>query len=71
MSLYRTLIFFNSLFNEYMFNDFEYNFLANFIRLSTSQLNQLISICTNDSAELITAIITLLANVKKKEKILV
>ncbi len=39
MSLYRTLIVFNSLFSEYMFNDFEYKFLDDFIYKATAYLN--------------------------------
>ena len=71
MCLYRTLIVFNSLFTQYMFNDFQFNFLNNFIRQSIAQLTNISLISTNDTAELINAIISLLHNIKKKDKILV
>lgn len=36
MATYRTLVFFNNLFSEYMFKDFDLNFLNNFVKTCIS-----------------------------------
>lgn len=71
MSLYRTLIFLNHLFSEYMYKDFELNFLNSFIRQAIAQLQKMSPISTNETSEVIEDIIELLKNIKKKEKVLV
>lgn len=71
MCLYRVLVFFNHLFSEYLFKDFDPAFLNNFIRQCTGVLQRLELVSTNESNELIRHVIALLANVKKREKFLV
>lgn len=71
MSTYRILIFFNSLFSEYMFKDFDITFLNNFIKNCTSMLQNMQLVSTNDTGEIINYIISLLANIKKREKFLI
>ena len=71
MSTYRTLIFFNSLFSEYMFKDFDINFLKNFIKNCTVLLQKMQVTSTNETNEIIEYIILLLSNIKKREKHLV
>jgi hypothetical protein len=71
MSFYRALIFLNHLFSEYMYKDFELNFLNSFIRQAIAQLQKMSPISTNETREVIEHIIQLLKNIKKKEKVLV
>ena len=71
MCLYRVLVFFNNLFSEYLFKDFDPAFLNNFIRQCTGVLQRLELVSTNESNELLRHVIALLANVKKREKFLV
>ncbi len=71
MSTFRTLVFFNNLFSEYMFKDFDLNFLNNFIKTCISMLQKMHVTSTNDTGEIINYIITLLNNIKKREKFLI
>lgn len=71
MTTYRTLVFFNSLFSEYMFKDFDLNFLNNFVKKCISMLQNMLSTSTNDTGEIINNIIALLNNIKKREKFLI
>lgn len=71
MSTFRILIFFNSLFSEYMFKDFDLNFLNNFIKNCTSMLQRMQITSTNETNDIINYIISLLSNIKKREKFLI
>jgi len=71
LSLYRTLIYFNSIFSEYMYKDFDANFLHNFIRQCFILLQELGNVSTTETNDLISNIFLLLNNVKKREKYLI
>lgn len=71
MSLFRTLIFQNYLFNEYIYSDFDSTFLNSFIASSISHLTAICEVSTIDTADLVSTIIVLLRNLSKHEKILI
>ena len=66
LSLYRTLIFFNSIFSEYMYKDFDSAFLSQFVRQCDLLLRELGNVSTTETNDLISNIFILLNNVKKR-----
>lgn len=71
MSLFRTLLFLNNLFNEYMTSDFDPQFLRHFISKSVAHLQELNTYVTKEPSIIIEAIISLFENLEKKERILI
>ena len=71
MCLFRTLLFLNTLFNEYVTSDFDPDFLRRFIANSINQLEKMKAVSLNETSQLIQAIIQLFRNLKKKERVLI
>jgi hypothetical protein len=72
MCLFRTLLFLETLFNNYTPADFTPAFLTHFLRSSIDQIHSINEISTNnDTNEIIEALLTLLRNMEKKERVLI
>ena len=71
MCFFRTLIFFNTLFNEYMTSDFDPDFLRQFISKSISQMERMKAMSISETSRIVQAIIQLLINLEKKERVLI
>ena len=71
MSLFRTLLFLNNLFNEYMTTDFDPQFLRHFISKSKVHLQELSVYVTTEATIIIDAILSLFVNLERKERILI
>lgn len=71
MSLFRTLLFLNNLFNEYMTTDFDPQFLRHFISKSKAYLQELSVYVTTEATIIIDAILSLFVNLERKERILI
>lgn len=71
MALFRTLVFLDNLFNKYLPTEFDPGFLKTFISRSLHELRVLADLTTNETADIIAAILALLNNLSRRDKILI